>query len=68
MGQAAPVIRDIRARAVDVPIQRPVRTAMGSVDSAPLVVIDVRAEDGCEGRSYIFAYTVVALLPLRRLV
>lgn len=68
MAQPAPVIRDVTVRAVDVPIQRPVHTAMGTVDSAPLVLIDVLAEDGVAGRSYIFAYTAVALLPLKRLV
>ena len=36
--------------------------------SAPLVLIDVLTEQGVAGHSYIFAYTVAALVPLARLV
>jgi len=62
------VIRDIRARAVVAPLKRPVRTAVGAIPSAPLVLIDVITEQGSAGRSYIFAYTAAALVPLARLV
>ena len=61
-------IRDIRARAVIAPLKRPVRTAVGTIPSAPLVLIDVLTEQGSAGRSYIFAYTPVALVPLVRLI
>jgi mandelate racemase len=61
-------IRHITARAVVAPLQRPVRTAVGTIPSAPLVLIDVLTEQGSAGRSYIFAYTTAALVPLARLV
>jgi mandelate racemase len=61
-------IREIKARAVMAPLKRPVRTAVGTIPSAPLVLIDVLTEQGSAGRSYIFAYTAAALVPLVRLV
>ena len=61
-------IRDVKARAVIAPLKRPVRTAVGTIPSAPLVLIDVLTEQGSAGRSYIFAYTPVALVPLVRLI
>lgn len=61
-------IRAITIRAVNAPLKRPVRTAMGSVLSAPLVLIDVDAGDGIVGRAYIFAYTTDALGALARLL
>jgi mandelate racemase len=62
------IIRDIKARAVVAPLKRPVRTAVGTIPSAPLVLIDVLTDQGSAGRSYIFAYTAAALVPLTRLV
>ena len=61
-------IRDIKARAVVAPLKHTVRTAVVSISSAPLVLIDVLTEQGVAGHSYIFAYTVAALVPLARLV
>ena len=63
-----PVIRGLSVRAANAPMKRPVRTAMGSVASAPLVLIDVDAGDGIVGRAYIFAYTPDALGSLARLL
>src|SRR6202046_5399236 len=62
------IIRDIKVRAVVAPLKRPVRTAVGTIPSAPLVLIDVLTSDGTAGRAYIFAYTAAALVPLARLV
>jgi len=56
-------IKDIKARAVVAPLKRPVRTAVGTIPSAPLVLIDVLTEQGSAGRSYIFTYTAAALVP-----
>jgi mandelate racemase len=50
------------------PLKRPVRTAIGTVPAAPLVLIDVRTQEGVVGRSYLFGYTPVALAPLAKLV
>jgi mandelate racemase len=60
----APRITSIAARAVLAPLARPIRTAVGHVPAAPLVLIDVRGEDGVVGRSYIFVYTPLALRPI----
>ncbi len=62
------IIRDIKARAVLAPLRQPVRTAVGTIPSAPLVLIDLATEAGTVGRSYIFGYTGVTLAPLVRLV
>lgn len=61
-------IRDVQAQGVIVPLARPIRTAIGSIPSAPLALIDVITEEGIVGRSYVFAYTSVALPPLVRLL
>lgn len=68
MPLADPTIRAVSIRAVNAPLKRPVRTAMGSVASAPLVLIDVDAGDGIVGRAYIFGYTPDALGGLARLL
>jgi mandelate racemase len=57
-------IRGLRARAVDAPLARPIRTASGELPTAPLVLLDVTTEEGITGRSYLFAYTPVALRSL----
>ncbi len=61
-------IRSVTARPVDVPLARPMRTASGSLPSAPLVLIDVATEEGVTGRAYIFAYTTVTLSALTALI
>jgi mandelate racemase len=57
-------IRDIRARAVEVPISRPVRTASGEIEKAPLLLIDVLTDQGITGCAYAFGYTRATLRPL----
>lgn len=61
-------IRDIHARAVIAPIARPVRTASGVIESAPLVLIDVQTNEGVTGSAYLFAYFPHTLKPLVALV
>jgi mandelate racemase len=68
MNPKAPVIRSVRARAIDAPISRPVKNAFGVIRSAPLVLIDVATDQGLNGRSYIFGYTQLTLKPLVRLI
>jgi mandelate racemase len=67
MDDAVLTIRDIKVRAVDAPLARPIRTAVGNVPSAPLLLIDVGTDQGVVGRGYIFTYTVAALSPAARL-
>jgi mandelate racemase len=50
-------IDSISARAVLVPMPRPLRTAAGDVPAAPLVLVDARTNEGIVGRSYAFAPT-----------
>src|SRR5258706_1997394 len=61
-------IRSVVARAVLAPLPRPVRTAVGTIPSAPLVLIDLQTDQGPVGRSYLFGYTPTALAPLVRLI
>ncbi len=61
-------IRELRARAVVVPLERPIRTAVGEIPSAPLVLLDVATEEGVTGRAYLFGYTPVTLRPMVELV
>ena len=42
-------IRDVKARAVIAPLKRPVRTAVGTIPFAPLVLIDVLTEQAAPG-------------------
>ena len=57
----APKIAEVVARAVNVPLEFPVRTSVGIVDTAPLVLIDMKTDAGVTGRSYVFTYTPLAL-------
>ncbi len=61
-------IQKLRARPVNVPLARPIGTAVGTIPSAPLVLIDVFTEQGIVGSAYTFAYTTAALGPLARLI
>ncbi|MCE2871792.1 MAG: mandelate racemase [Oxalobacteraceae bacterium] len=61
-------ITDIRARAVVAPLARPVRTASGSVDVSPLILLDVVTDQGITGHAYLFGYTPVTLKPLLSLL
>jgi len=67
MNDAVLTIRDIKVRAVNAPLARPIRTAVGTIPSAPLLLFDIGTDQGIVGRSYIFTYTVAALAPLARL-
>ena len=62
------IITDIRARAVVAPLSRPVRTASGSVDVSPLILLDVVTDQSITGHAYLFGYTPVTLKPLMSLL
>jgi mandelate racemase len=57
-------IRNLRARAVLVPMKRPVQSASGSIPIAPLILIDLETEQGVTGRSYVCAYMTGMLKPI----
>lgn len=61
-------IKDVTARAVDAPLSRPIKTSVGTIPSAPLVLIDVTTDQDIVGRAYVFGYTPVALRPMVELV
>ncbi|AUT75080.1 enolase C-terminal domain-like protein [Paraburkholderia hospita] len=61
-------ITDLRARAVNVPLHYPIRTAVGTVDTAPLVLIDLITNASVTGCAYLFTYTPLALKPVQRMV
>jgi mandelate racemase len=66
MGAPELSIRAIRARAVIAPLPRPLRTAVGDILNAPLVLVDVLTNEEITGRGYAFAYTPLTLRPSRR--
>ena len=61
-------IRSVTARPIMVPLGRPMRTAVGEIPAAALVLIDVETSAGITGRSYLVAYAQPALAALARLV
>ena len=63
-----PTIREVRVRAVRVPMQRPHRTASGVVTESPLVLTDLITDAGAEGHSMVFTYTAAALGPTAELI
>lgn len=61
-------ITGLQARAVNVPMRRPLHTGSGVVETAPLVLIDLHASGGVTGCSYVFSYTPLALKPLTKFI
>ena len=57
-------IRDLQARAVTAPLERPIRTAVGEIPSAPLLLLDVLTDADITGRAYLFGYTPLTLGPM----
>ena len=61
-------ITSIRTTPVLAPLPRPVRTASGTIDQFPLVLIDVSTDTGVEGRAYAQVYLPELLQALERAV
>lgn len=68
MAQTPLQIRELRVRAVKVPMAQPHRTASGTITESPLVLTDVVTEEGVVGHSYVFCYSALALKPTALLV
>src|SRR5882757_1489407 len=66
--KTTPEIRGVKARAIVVPLKRPLKNAFGVFEAAPLVLIDVATDQGFTGRSYIFAYATMTQKPLVHLI
>ncbi|MFM0356495.1 enolase C-terminal domain-like protein [Paraburkholderia nemoris] len=61
-------ITQLKVRAVRLPMPVPHRTAGGVISESPLVLLDLYTSAGVVGRSYVFTYTPVALLPTAMLL
>ena len=61
-------IRSIAARAVAVPMRRPLQTATNAVTVAPLILLDMKTSAGIVGRSYLFAIGRSNLKPIVALI
>jgi mandelate racemase len=61
-------IQSISARAVAVPMRRPLQTSIARVGVAPLLLVDLRTDGGIVGRSYLFAISKDFLKPIAALV
>ena len=61
-------IHEVQPRPVIVPMKRPLKTSGGAVTRAPLLLIDIRTDEGVVGRSYLFGVSPYTLRPLRELV
>src|SRR5579859_409352 len=46
----------------------PVKTAVGTVATSPLVLLDLQTDSGVVGNAYLFTYTPLALKPVQRMV
>ena len=60
----APTLRELRVRAVRVPMKEPHQTASGAVAESPLVLTDATFDNGVVGHSMVFTYTPMALKPV----
>ncbi len=61
-------IRELRVRAVNVPMPSPLQTSSGTISIAPLALIDLFTEQGVTGSTYLFCYTPLALKPVTQLL
>jgi mandelate racemase len=61
-------IRSVTARAVAVPMKRPLATSTGSIRVAPLLLLDLRTSAGITGRAYLFGIGQANLAPIAKLV
>src|SRR3954469_21866903 len=66
--KAVPRIRNLKVRALRVPMAQPHQTAGGTVADSPLVLTDVITDDGTVGHSVVFTYPPAALGPTADLV
>jgi len=61
---SALTIRNLRVRPVSVPVRIQPVAATGAIPNMPLVLLDLETEQGITGRSYLFAFTGVAIKPI----
>ena len=61
-------VHELAVRAVDVPMNRPLRTGGGDVGSAAMVLIDLLTDEGVTGSSDLFCPTPLVLKPIAKLL
>jgi mandelate racemase len=61
-------IAGLRVRAVNPPLAVPHNTASGTVNTFPMVLLDIVTDAGISGASYVFTYTPLALKPVAQLL
>jgi len=61
-------LRDLRVRAVNVPMARALQTSAGAVTAAPLILVDLQTEEGISGCAYLLCYTPLVLKPVRAMI
>jgi mandelate racemase len=61
-------IREVAVRAVDAPLDPPLRNSLNTIARAPLAIAEVRTREGPAGNAYVFPYTPAALGPTAALV
>ena len=62
------IIRNFRIRTVKAPLSKPHKTASGTIEAAPLVLLDIDTDAGVVGSAYVFVYTPLALKPVATLL
>ena len=60
MVSAPLTLHSIQTRAVEVPMATPLATSAQTMNSAPILLIDMQTEEGIVGRAYLFCYTRMA--------
>ncbi len=68
MTNAIPKLRAIRARALNVPMKRPLAVATGAMTHSPIVLIDLETDEGIRGASYVWTPAPYAAKPVAQLV
>ena len=61
-------IKDIKTRAISVPMNRALGTSSGKMSEAPLVLIDLETNEGITGHSYLFCYHPMAASMMQRVL
>jgi len=54
-------IKGVTIRAVDAPLDPPLRNSLNVIDRAPLVIAELHTAEGVTGTAYVFPYTPAAL-------
>ena len=57
-------VRDLRLRGVHVPLRLPLVTRGGTIEIAPLALVDLLTDEGVTGSAYLFCCTPLALKPV----